>query len=155
MRCHCCKYGTNCRHLPETPEPRRRFLSNLTSLYRKWCRITLRTHTHRYKVGGKTVLKVRNNLGQLSTRLPNTKPYLQTWLLGEFITLCITEVIVRLEGCIQCWYEVEESLCGDCVTQRSLSFITVLSAKLHLGLVRALCRTKLLPVTHVLWTYRC
>ena len=40
---------------------------DLTSEYRNWCKITLRTH--RYKVDKKRFLKGRNNLGQLSIRL--------------------------------------------------------------------------------------
>ena len=47
--------------------------------------------------------------------------HIDAWFLAEFLTLCITEVVVRIKGGVQGRYQVKERLGGNRVTEVALA----------------------------------
>ena len=47
--------------------------------------------------------------------------HINAWFLAEFLTLCITEVVVRIKGGVQGRYQVKEGLGGNRVTEVALA----------------------------------
>lgn len=74
--------------------------------------------------------KTPGGLGQRAREREREKSYTNTGLLAELVALRIAKIVVRIEACVQCGYQVEQRLSRDCITKVSTFsiFITVTEA---------------------------